>query len=129
VEAPRSGAGAVEVHAVNARAIERAFAVASVDVDSLVIRFERAAEPGCGAVAGKPGRFYTLRIERGKQIPLAGVGAEPGFDLVIQRGSLNGKRTTVRREEFKTLARAIEVWGARCARRRANGYREIPRES
>jgi hypothetical protein len=93
---------------------------------SFEIRFERPAVQGTTGAPGLAARFYALRIEAGRQVPLEGVGAEPGWELVVTKGRVDGTHTSTRREPYPTLARAVERWGHFCSQRRAHGYREIP---
>jgi hypothetical protein len=94
----------------------------------LRIRFEREVVPRSEDRVHPP-RFYSMGIEAGRQLSFD--GRTVGFVLVVTRGRLGGpnkdeSRATVRREEFATLARAVERWGHLAALRRAHGYREIP---
>lgn len=93
----------------------------AVTIDSeteLAVRFERAAVP-CQSTHA---RFYELRVQPSAQLTLDG---EPsGFDLIVTKGSLGGKRTTIRVESFTTLRAAIERFGHFSTERRRRGYHE-----
>jgi hypothetical protein len=86
---------------------------------SLAVRFERHRKDRS--------RFYALAIEQETQLTID--RRELGFLVLIERGAigLDGREVRVTRHTipFPTFARALECWGQRCARRRANGYEEV----
>jgi hypothetical protein len=83
----------------------------------LAVRFERptlVTEKG----ALNP-RFYELRIELSRQLSLQ--GGAPGYVLRVKQGTLGGKHTRSRTEEFTTLQQAIERFGHFATERRQHG--------
>lgn len=94
-------------------------------VAGTAVRFEKrfhAVPRAPGLPALERVRFYTLRIERSRQVALFGAATE--YVLTITRGRIAGRAPTTKRLTFDTLAHALETWGERCARRRRRGYRE-----
>jgi hypothetical protein len=75
-------------------------------------------------------RFYSLHLSGDRQLALYGkLCGDPslGWLLVVIRGRLGGKPRR-REERFLKFERALERYGALCARRRSHGYFEVSPE-
>lgn len=107
-----------ETHATTSAAELELVAGTAVRFEKLFLRIPRTP----GEPAHERVRFYTLRIERSRQVAM--FGAAPEYVLTITRGRVHGRAPTMKQHTFDTLAHALEMWGERCARRRRRGYHE-----